>query len=135
PILYNILNMTGMLVYLGAGGMFWTILAVAKSFQTSPSGIPTQFALQDLMAYAGVILTSGTILALPALAAALALNLSIGLANALSPNLNVFSVGFPILFLGGIWVIGSSIFYIEPMVGQLLVSGADKLSVFIGATP
>lgn len=132
PILYNILNMTGVLVYLGAGGMFWTLLAVARSFQTSPAGIPSQLALQGLTAYVGVILGSGTILALPALAAALALSLSIGLANALSPNLNVFSVGFPILFLGGIWVIGSTIFYIEPMVGQLLVEGAHKLSAFIG---
>jgi|AAFZ01.1.fsa_nt_gi flagellar biosynthetic protein FliR len=132
PVLYNILNMTGLLVYLGAGGMFWTILAVAHSFRSFPSGLPSQLALHELASYAGVILSSGTILALPALAAALALNLSIGLANALSPNLNIFSVGFPILFLGGIWVIGSTIFFIEPMVGQLMVAGAHALSQLIG---
>lgn len=132
PVLYNILNMTGMLVYLGAGGMFWTLLAVSRSFQTSPTGVPTQLALHQLADYVGVVLASGTILALPALAAAFALNVSIGLANALSPNLNIFSVGFPILFLGGIWVIGSSIFFIEPTVANLMLEGAHRLAALIG---
>ena len=135
PILYNILTMAGMLVYLGAGGMFWTILAVAHSFRAIPSGLPSQIALHAVVSYAGAILGSGTILALPALAAALALNLSIGLANALSPNLNIFSVGFPILFLGGIWVIGSTIFFIEPMVGQLMLSGAHIFAQLLGKGP
>ncbi|MDE3079035.1 MAG: flagellar biosynthetic protein FliR [Paracoccaceae bacterium] len=131
PVLYNILNMTGMLVYLGAGGMFWTLLAVARSFRTCPSGVPTQIGLHALASFIGVVLGSGTILALPALAAALALNVSIGLANALSPNLNIFSVGFPVLFLGGIWVIGSSIFFIEPAVASLMMEGAHQLAILI----
>jgi len=131
PTLYNILYWAGMMVYLGAGGMFWTIAAVARSFHTCPTGVPSAVALLQLASYAGVILDSGTVLALPALAAALALNIAIGLANALSPSLNIFSVGFPVLFLGGIWVIGSSIFFIEPMVGHLMLAGAHKLSVLI----
>ena len=133
PVLYNILNMTGMLVYLGAGGMFWTLLAVARSFHTCPSGVPTQAGLHALASYIGVVLGSGAILALPALAAALALNVSIGLANALSPNLNIFSVGFPVLFLGGLWVIGSSIFFVEPAVANLMMAGAHQLATLIRA--
>lgn len=135
PTLSGILYWAGFMVYLGAGGMFWTIAVVAHSFKSCPSGIPTQAALHAIALYTGVILSDGVILALPALAAALALNIAIGLANALSPNLNIFSVGFPILFLGGVWVVGSSIFFVEPMVGHLMLSGGQLLSSLVRTTP
>lgn len=133
PTLYNILYWAGLLVYLGAGGMFLTISAVARSFHSCPSGIPSAMALHQIADYVGMILESGVTLALPALAAALALNIAIGLANALSPSLNIFSVGFPVLFLGGIWVVGSSIFFVEPIVGHLMLTGVHRLSMLIQA--
>lgn len=135
PTFYNILYWAGFLVYLGSGGMFLTISAVVHSFSACPSGIPSQAALHALVIYTGTILSAGVVLALPALAAAMALNIAIGLANALSPSLNIFSVGFPVLFLGGIWVIGSSIFFIEPTVGHLMVKGSHTIDLLFGSRP
>ncbi len=132
PVLFNILYWAGLMVYIGLGGMFWTISAVARSFHTSPGGIPEAGSWLALAQYAGVILESGTLLALPALAAAFALNLATGLANALAPALNIFSVGFPVLLLGGIWVIGSSIFFVEPTVIHLMLRGGRLISHWIG---
>lgn len=130
PVLYDIFYWTGLLVYFGLGGPFWTMEAVRHSFVDNPSGIPSANSLRDLYLYGGVILTSAVTLAMPVLAASLALNAVTGLANALAPQLNIFSVGFPLLFLGGIWILGTSIFFIEPTAVSLVHHGLAVLSVW-----
>jgi flagellar biosynthetic protein FliR len=90
PVFYNIMYWAGMMVYMGAGGMLLTIEAIHASFRLNPTGIPSNASLDVLAQFAGIILSSGVVMALPALAAALALNLSVGLANALAPALNIF---------------------------------------------
>jgi flagellar biosynthetic protein FliR len=132
PIFYNLMYWAGLMVYMGAGGMMITIQAVSTSFHLAPGGLPSNTSIHVLARFAGVILSSGVVMALPALAAALALNLSIGLANALAPALNIFSVGFPILFIAGIWIVGSSIFFAEPMVVNLTGEGLKVMSSLMG---
>lgn len=134
PVTYSIFYWAGMMVYLGLGGLFWTIEALDRSFKTLPGGIPASGAFLDLGHFMGAILVSGTLIALPALAVSLALNAVTGLANALAPQLNIFSVGFPLLFLGGFWIIASSLFFIQPIAGNLLLHGMKVLANWRGAS-
>jgi flagellar biosynthesis protein FliR len=130
PVLYDVFYWIGLLVYLGLGGPFWIMEAVQHSFASNPLGIPTAISLRELYLFGGTILTSSVTLALPVLAAGLALNAVTGLANALSPQLNIFSIGFPLLFLGGIWVLALSIFSIEPVAVDLFRRGAAALGAW-----
>lgn len=135
PVLYDVFYWVGLMVYLGMGGMFLTIQAVAHSFHGLPGGVPPVQAFAHLARFTSVILSSGVLVALPALAAGLALNAVTGLANALAPQVNVFSIGFPLLFLGGIWILATAVFYIEPIVGNLLVDGTRALGVWTQSSP
>ncbi len=129
-VLYNIFYWTGLLVYLGLGGMIMTIHAVSLSFHTFPAGPPSAPALHNLANFAGSIIETGVLIALPAIAASLALNAVTGLANALAPQINIFSIGFPLLFLGGIWIIATSLFSIEPIAVHLMTQAAKVLGVW-----
>jgi flagellar biosynthetic protein FliR len=133
PVLYDIFYWTGLLLYFGLGGPFWIMEAVRHSFASNPFGIPTAISVRDLFGYGGTILTAAVTLALPVLAASLALNAVTGMANALASQLNIFSIGFPLLFLGGIWVLAASIVYIEPAAAALLHQGIDVLSAWSGS--
>lgn len=128
PILYDVLEWAGLLVYLGIGGPFVVMQAISHSFHTIPAGIPAAVSLRDLAVYGGVIIRASLILALPAIAASLAMNAVIGLANALAPQLNIFSIGFPLLFLGGIWILAVSLFFVEPIAARLLHEGATVMA-------
>lgn len=129
PVLYTIFQWAGLLVYLGLGGPFLVMEAVNRSFHTLPAGIPDAANLRDLVDYGAVTIRASLLLALPSLAAGFAMNAVIGLANTLAPQLNIFSIGFPLLFLGGIWVVASSLFFVEPLAIDLLREG---LSVMAG---
>jgi flagellar biosynthesis protein FliR len=122
-ILYNMFQWAGLLVYLGLGGPFLVMEAVNRSFHTLPAGIPDALSLRELVDYGGGVIRIALLLALPALAASFAMNVVIGLANTLAPQLNIFSVGFPLLFLGGIWILAASLSYVEPLAVDLLQEG------------
>jgi flagellar biosynthesis protein FliR len=128
PVLYDVFQWASWLVYLGLGGPFWIMEAVSKSFHSLPAGIPNLAALASLFEYSGALLRDAVLLALPALAAGLAVNIVIAIANALSSQLNIFSIGFPLLFLGGIWVLASSLFFVEPVAVELMQQGAAVLA-------
>jgi len=131
PVLAQIFQWAGWLAYLGLGGPFWIMEAVARSFHTLPAGIPALGALRSLFVYGGAILFDAVLLALPALAAALALNAMVSIANALATQLNIFSIGFPLLFLGGIWLVANALFFIEPVAVSLMQQGTTVLSALI----
>lgn len=135
PVLYNVFYWTGLMVYLGMGGMFLTIQAVAHSFHALPGGAPPFQAFGHLARFMGTVLGSGVLIALPALAASLALNAVTGLSNALAPQVNIFSMGFPLLFLGGIWILATSMFFIEPIVGNLMMEGARSIGIWTHTAP
>jgi flagellar biosynthesis protein FliR len=123
PVLYDILQWAGLLVYLGLGGPFLVLEAVNRSFHALPAGVPDAASLRDLVDYGGAVIRVSVLLALPALAASFAMNAVIGLANTLAPQLNIFSIGFPLLFLGGIWVLAASLFFVGPVAADLLQEG------------
>lgn len=127
PVLYNFYEWAGLMVWLGLGGPFLLIRAVTESFHGVPGGLPALGSLHGFAQLIGLVISSGLTIALPAVAAAFALNLVTGIANILSPQFNIFSVGFPLLFLGGVFVIGMSLFYIEPVTVESMTRLTDLL--------
>jgi flagellar biosynthetic protein FliR len=59
-------------------------------------------------------------LALPAIAALLLVNLTFGVMTRAAPQLNVFALGFPITMLAGLVIVWASYWVALPMVQTLL---------------
>jgi flagellar biosynthetic protein FliR len=128
PVLYDIMLWIGLMGYLAAGGPVWLFAGLAHSFQHGIS--PALLASwQDASALGGSLIGAAVLLAAPVLAVALCINLTVGLAAMFAPQMNLLTIGFPLLILGGLWVFAGASGFMAREIGHLLNLG----SVCIGA--
>jgi len=108
PVLGQFLNMLTTLLFLGMNGHLVMLDILAESFTTLPVG--DGLSLNHFWAVAGRlgwVLGAGLLLALPAITALLVVNLAFGLMTRAAPQLNIFSIGFPltlVLGFGIVWI-------------------------------
>lgn len=110
------------LVYLAIDGHLITLGIVVESFQTLPVGaglfvVDSWRMLADLGSW---LFRASLMLALPAVAALLLVNLAFGVMTRAAPQLNVFALGFPVTMLGGLVIIWVSYSAAAPLVDQYL---------------
>jgi flagellar biosynthesis protein FliR len=105
-VLSRFLNIIATLMFLSLDGHLMMLAALVDSFQGVPlAGVPLSGHGWGVVARAGsMVFASGTLLALPMIAALLTLNLAMGILNRASPQLSIFAVGFPVTLLGGMVV-------------------------------
>ncbi|HYW76988.1 MAG TPA: flagellar biosynthetic protein FliR [Gammaproteobacteria bacterium] len=108
PVLSELMLWAGLMAYLAAGGPQWLIAALYHSFQTNPTGTIAGGGWHAIALDGGRMFTYGLWLALPVVIAGLAVNAVLGVVTALAPALNIFSVGFPLLYLMGMWLLLAS---------------------------
>lgn len=128
PLVGSFLAMIASLVLLAINGHLMMIGSLVESFQTIPIAAHPEhgLGLQRLIALGGEIFRIGLHLSLPVLATLLALNITMGVLTRAAPQLNVFSVGFPITLLGGLLLLGFSL----PFVGAAMErSIVESLSI------
>lgn len=103
PVISQLLVIMGTLLFLALGGHLMLIQLVVNSFQTLPIS-PTGVERESFWAIAswGSQMFMGAIwVAIPALISMLVVTISLGVMTRAAPQLNIFSVGFPItMFLG-----------------------------------
>jgi len=117
------------LMFLALNGHLLWIEAVAESFRIIPvgtSGIAPEGAWA-LAGFAGQMFGWGVRLALPVVAALLVVNLAFGVLARTSPQLNVFSVGFPAALLIGLALILMTLPSVLFKVGPLTADGLDQV--------
>lgn len=98
PVLARILNVLFTLLFITLNGHLYLIKALADSFILLPvNAVPLDNdAFYLLVQSAGVIFSCGLKIGLPMIALLLALNLTLGLLNRLTPQLSIFVIGFPL---------------------------------------
>lgn len=102
-ILSRLLYMFSLLIFLALDGHLIVLEILADSFTSLPIGQALDLSAGEvLVRHARIILASGLLLALPLVAALLIINLSMGILNRASPQLTVFSIGFPLTMCVGI---------------------------------
>ena len=85
------------LLFLAFNGHHQILLLLSASFELMPVGQSLKSeALWQLARWASVVFTGALAIALPALAAMLTVNMIMGVITRAAPQLNLFSVGFPI---------------------------------------
>jgi flagellar biosynthetic protein FliR len=117
----------GLMGYMAAGGPVWLFAALAHSFQHGVS--PGLFvSWQDLSALGSALLAAAVLLAAPVLAVSLCINLTVGLAAVFAPQMNLLTIGFPLLILGGLWIFAGSAMFMARDIQHLLNLGADCIA-------
>lgn len=103
PVVSQLYLMLTTLLFLSMDGHLLVIRLLIDSFESVPIAVYGILSadIWALIAWSGRLFAGGLLLALPLVSALLLINVSFGVATRSAPQLNIFSVGFPVtLFLG-----------------------------------
>ena len=107
PVIGQFYLLLATLLFLSVDGHLLMVTALVNSFQALPvsaSGISRE-ASWEIITWVGSILSSSVLIALPAMASLLIVNLAFGVMTRAAPQLNIFAVGFPIMIILGVFII------------------------------
>lgn len=104
PVLSALLALLAWVLFLTSGGHLLLIDILVRSYAAMPSAgaLFEPERLQAIVAWGGYAIATGMLAALPLGAGLLLANLAIGVTARSAPQLNLFSVGFPLLLLLGL---------------------------------
>ncbi len=104
PVVSGLLALLCWALFLGGGGHLLFLRILAESYRAMPDAAALFDAarLWAIVGWGGFVFTSGLIAALPVGAALLLVNLTLAVATRSAPQLNLFSVGFPVMMLAGL---------------------------------
>ncbi|MFD1801125.1 flagellar biosynthetic protein FliR [Mixta tenebrionis] len=130
PVIARILNLLSILLFLLFNGHLLMLNVLAESFQlipisTAPLSRDAFFALAQT---AGLIFQCGVGLGLPVITLLLAINLTLGLLNRLTPQLSIFVVGFPLTLTAGMLALLLSVNHLSPYFSYLMERFFSRLS-------
>ncbi len=91
------------LVFVAVDGHLLAITVLADSFRILPVGFEglSQAGLWGITGQTGWVFASATLLALPAMATLLTVNMAFGVMTRAAPQLNIFVIGFPVAIIFG----------------------------------
>lgn len=103
------------LLFLGIDGHLVMIDVLAESFRTLPIGADIgPDRLHVLVGWASWMFGAGLLMALPAVAALLIVNCTLGVITRAAPQLNIFAIGFPLMLVLGILILWASMTNVLP---------------------
>jgi len=108
-----IAQMLGLVIFMGADGHHWLLLATIRSFEVAGPGAAHISATmaQLFIRLSADALATGVALAAPAIVMLLAVEVALAIAGRAIPQIQVMVLGFPIKILAGLWLIGSSLYF------------------------
>ncbi|MGX2041275.1 flagellar biosynthetic protein FliR [Methylocaldum sp. MU1018] len=111
PVIARFYQILATLLFLALDGHLVLIRLLVDSFQILPVGFEGLSAdgMRRLALWASRSFAAGVLLSLPLVTALLLVNLGFGVASRAAPQLNIFSVGFPISLGLGLFLIGISL--------------------------
>ncbi len=135
PVLSQFYVYLTTLIFLALNGHLLLIEVLTRSFTAMPvagAGLSGE-SFWQIVQWAGEIFKGGTLLALPALASLLLVNMALGVIMRAAPQFNIMSIGFPITLTVGFIVILVSLPTIVPMFNAGMVETFNFVErVFLG---
>jgi flagellar biosynthetic protein FliR len=107
PVVAQLYVITSTLIFLSLDGHLLLIKMLLDSFTSLPIGIDgiTKADIWAIIAWSSRMFAGGLLLAMPVIVSLLLVNISFGVATRAAPQLNIFSVGFPVTLMLGILLI------------------------------
>jgi len=122
PVVSQYFLILATLAFLALNGHLVLIATLVESFHSYPVAVnpwPENLAWHIVL-WASNMFKGALLIALPALASILLVNLSFGVLTRTAPQLNIFAVGFPITILSGFIVVLLSLPGLLPKLSSLL---------------
>lgn len=121
------------LLFLSLDGHLILLATVVESYEVLPAmvaGLPTA-SIGNVFAMGAQVFAGGVLLALPAMAALLLVQVSLGVMTRAAPQLNIFGVGFPLTIIAGLVLLFISLpGFISAMTELLNNALLQSLAVF-----
>jgi flagellar biosynthetic protein FliR len=130
PVLYDFMFWVALMGYIAVGGPVWMFAAIAHSFQ-SGIGVGNLGSWAALNNLGGMVITSAVWLALPVMAVALSINITVGLTTVFAPQMNLLTIGFPILVLVGLWILVGSIGFVDHDIHRVVMTAMTAITRII----
>lgn len=129
PIVSQFLSISATLLFLALDGHLALIHMLFDSFTYLPIGFSFDFqaALWGVAAWGSNMFTGALMVAIPAITALLVANSALALMTRAAPQLNVFSVGFPITIILGLVVIALTLPSMAIVFQNLLNSAFEQM--------
>ncbi|MDE2167720.1 MAG: flagellar biosynthetic protein FliR [Alphaproteobacteria bacterium] len=126
PALADFFDLLGTVLFLAIGGHLLLIAALVKSFAIVPVSaaagiVPAGWGA--LAAAGSALFQLGMVLALPVVAAMLAINIAMAVVSRVAPQLNIMSVGFAVFLWTGIAATALLMPFVAPAVEHLVEVG------------
>lgn len=123
PLLGVLLQMMGVLGFLGMEGHHMVLRALAASLETIPLGsLPLQVPLPAVLAQFGLCFSLGLLLVGAALACCFLLDVGMSVAARLLPQANVLFISVPVKVLVGLATLALSAPLLQPLLSRLYLS-------------
>lgn len=129
PVVSQFYQLLATLLFFALDGHLLLLRLVAESFTAVPIGFAgvQPAGLRLLVGWVGQLLAAGVLLALPLTSALLLINLGFGIAGRAAPQLNIFSVGFPIMLVIGLILMGVTLPEVLAVFSGLLDAGIQLI--------
>ncbi len=134
PVVGQIYNILGTLIFVTLNGHLILIEVLANSFQSMPvtlQGIPISH-FWDMLMWGSWMFFGAIMIAIPAIAALFMVNVAFAVLARTAPQLNIFAVGFPITLILGFVIIILSLESFYPQFEQLLENGFAVIKRIVG---
>lgn len=127
PVIAQFYVMTSTLVFLSLDGHLLFIKMLLDSFSTLPVGIDgvTKADIWTILMWSSRMFAGGLLLAMPIMASLLLVNISLGVATRVAPQLNIFSVGFPVTLMLGMLLVWLTLPEVLTQFTSVLTEGYD----------
>lgn len=133
PVVSQVFLIMVTLIFLSLHGHLLIIEVLALSFTTLPVGplIPSSDALWQLIIWGSTMYAGGILVALPAVAALLLVNIAFGVTARAAPQLNIFAVGFPVMLMVGLIFIILTLPTITEHLSHLMMEAFSLIQRFL----
>ena len=124
PMISQFLTILATLIFLALNGHLVLIELLLRSFETFPvagAGL-TSDDLWAVIAFGSQMFSGAVLIALPAMASLLLVNLAMGVVTRAAPQLNIFAVGFPVTILAGFLILILTLPALSVRIGELLLA-------------
>lgn len=107
PVIAQLYTVTTTLIFISLDGHLLLIQMLLDSFKTLPIGIDgiDKAGIWTILAWSSRMFAGGLLLAMPVIASLLLVNIIFGVAARAAPQLQIFSVGFPVTLMLGMLLI------------------------------
>ena len=107
PVIAQIYTVTTTLIFISLDGHLVLIQMLLDSFKTLPIGIDgiDKAGIWNILEWSSRMFAGGLLLAMPVIASLLLVNIIFGVAARAAPQLQIFSVGFPVTLMLGLLLV------------------------------